>query len=88
MFECYLCGTEKRGYGEYFCPKCKNIQKIVELYGCSDTLDILEQTCLRSKLQQQYKINKLVTETDVSHPKPTTKELNITKKSLRKKESN
>lgn len=86
MFECYLCKKEKRGYNEYYCDTCKDIQKIIELYGCSDVKDILEQTCLRSKLQQQYKINKILTDTDASHPKPTNKELNITKKSLRKKE--
>ena len=99
MFSCYFCEDGKRGFNEYFCEECKQIQKIVNLYGRKEVLEILETTCLRNKKQVGYKIDKVKkeqdaaskAETDESYNKPPTpppefKKPSINKNSLRKKE--
>ena len=61
MYECYFSGEMKREkYSDYYCPDVKAIQKIVKLYGSAEIREILEQTCLRNKLQRSYKINRII----------------------------
>lgn len=65
MYECYFSGEMKRErYSDYYCPDVKAIQKIVKLYGSAEIRELLEQTCLRNKIQRSYKVNKIIKSDD------------------------
>tara|TARA_R110002126_G_scaffold157569_2_gene305021 strand:+ start:155 stop:385 length:231 start_codon:yes stop_codon:yes gene_type:complete len=54
-FLCTLCQLETC-YLSAFCPECVQIKRILNVYGRTNILEILETVCIRNNKQQQYKI--------------------------------
>lgn len=54
---CYLCETNNRKTWCYYCEKCNNIKRLINLYGLERVYDILNTVLVRTREQQNYKIN-------------------------------
>lgn len=54
---CYLCETNNRKTWCYYCEKCNNIKRLINLYGLERIYDILNTVLVRTREQQNYKIN-------------------------------
>ena len=57
MNTCYLCRKESReSLLGYYCDKCHKIQHLLNLYG-EDVYEVLDLVLVRSRDQQQHKID-------------------------------
>jgi len=54
-FYCKLCQNELL-FTSSFCEECRQIKRILNIYGRDEVLSILEKVCLRSEKQREYKI--------------------------------
>uniref|UniRef100_A0A6C0IVB0 Uncharacterized protein n=1 Tax=viral metagenome TaxID=1070528 RepID=A0A6C0IVB0_9ZZZZ len=61
MFSCTLCEKESC-YLSKFCDKCRRVKHLLNLYG-DDVYNTLETVLVRSKSQQNHKINTVYTKT-------------------------
>jgi len=64
VFTCLLC-QEEYCILKNHCPICEKIKRIINVYGKTKTLEILEKVCLRkSEKLQQYKVNDIKKQLD------------------------
>ena len=58
MTRCNLCDTnDRKDYWCYYCTKCNNIKRLISLYGLERVYEILNTVLVRTREQQNYKIN-------------------------------
>ena len=58
MGKCYFCETEEREHwGGYWCPQCRQIKNLGNVYGFDRVLEILKKCCIRDETQLEKKID-------------------------------
>jgi len=55
MFSCYLCEKETC-YTTFFCDTCREVKRIMNIYGNEECVNILRRVCIRDPQQREYKI--------------------------------
>ncbi len=55
MFSCYLCEKESC-YTTFFCESCREVKRIMNIYGSEECVAILRRVCIRNTDQREYKI--------------------------------
>lgn len=76
MGYCVLCEKEKaENWFGSFCPTCRKLKNIGNVYGFERIYGILEKCCIRNEEQLENKIEKHKKEdhTDESYEKPKTR---------------
>ena len=72
---CVLC--EKKAVENWFgsfCPECRQIKNLGNVYGFDRVLEILKKCCIRDENQLERKIDiHKKDQTDASYEKPTTR---------------
>jgi len=72
---CVLC--EKKAVENWFgsfCPECRQIKNLGNVYGFDRVLEILKKCCIRDENQLERKIdNHKKDQSDSSYEKPTTR---------------
>jgi len=72
---CVLC--EKKSVENWFgsfCPECRQIKNLGNVYGFDRVLEILKKCCIRDENQLERKIdNHKKDQSDASYEKPTTR---------------
>mgnify|MGYP003137233809 CR=1 FL=1 len=76
MFVCYLCEKESV-YTTFFCESCREVKRIMNIYGSEECVNILRRVCIRDPQQREYKITSELKE------KPTEVEIKNRHKNIK-----
>lgn len=55
VFTCYLCEKESVILSR-FCEPCKELKRILSIYGADECRNILKRVCIRGADKREYKI--------------------------------
>ena len=72
MWNCYLCEKETCLI-TWFCPECREIKNIMNVYGRKELLDIIKTCTIRNKTQIKNKIELVKKEQEESECPPQTR---------------
>jgi hypothetical protein len=72
MFVCYLCEKESV-YTTFFCDSCREVKRIMNIYGSEECVNILRRVCIRDPQQREYKIDNELKHT----PEPKARHKNV-----------